>query len=116
MALKSARDIPLVSDFDGVEVFFFAMLQIITYMWYSLGTPVGMTANRFSFQGCAPFAGCGAYPRERGSTPMLDVGEQRKQRHMFKFWCRLKEFGYGDLSFRGRTVGGALLCLSLLVL
>ena len=49
----------------------FAMLQIITYMWYSLGLPVGMTANRFSFQGCAPFAGCGAYPRERGSTSML---------------------------------------------
>ena len=40
-------------------------------MWYSLGLPVGMTANRFSFQGCAPFAGCGAYPRERGSTSML---------------------------------------------
>jgi hypothetical protein len=68
------------------------------------------TANRFSFQGCAPFAWCGAYPRERGSTSMLDVGEQRKQRHMFIFWCRLKEFGYGDLSFGGRTVGGALLC------
>ncbi len=76
-------------------------------MWYSHGLPVGMTANRFSFQGCAPFAGCGAYPRERGSTPMLDVGEQRKQRHMFKFWCRLKEFGYGDLSF-GANCGGSI--------
>ena len=63
----------------------FAMLQIIADMWYCHCTPVGMTANRFNLQGCAPFAGCGAYPRERGSTSMLDVGEQRKQRHMFKF-------------------------------
>ena len=47
---------------------------------------------------------------------MLDVGEQRYERHIIKSWCRLKEFGYGDLSFGGRTVGGALLCLSLLVL
>jgi hypothetical protein len=48
--------------------------------------------------------------------PCFDVGEQRKQRHMFESWCRLKEFGYGDLSFGGRTVGGALLSLGLLVL
>ena len=67
-------------------------------MWYSHGTPVGMTANRFSFQGCAPFAWCGAYPRERGSTSMLDVGEQRKQRHMFNL-VSARKIGYGDLSF-----------------
>ena len=75
-------------------------------MWYCHGTPVGMTANRFSFQGCAPFAGCGAYPRERGSTSMLDVGEQRKQRHMFNQGVGLKSIGYGDLSF-GANCGGS---------
>ena len=46
----------------------------------------------------------------------FDVGEQRKQRHMFESWCRLKEFGYGDLSFVGRTVGGALLSLGFITL
>ena len=34
--MKSASDIPLVLDFAGVEVFFFAMLQMIADMWYSV--------------------------------------------------------------------------------
>ena len=35
------------------------------------------------------------------------MGEQRYERHIIKSWCRLKEFGYGDLSF-GANCGGSI--------
>ena len=45
----------------------------------------------------------------------FDIGEQRYERHIIKSWCRLETLATATCP-SGRTVGGALLCLSLLVL
>ena len=79
-------------------------------MWYSLVTPVGRQQTDLVFRVVHRLRGVGLIHGNVVRPPCFDVGEQRKQRHMFESWCRLKEFGYGDLSFGGRTVGGALLC------
>jgi hypothetical protein len=53
-------------------------------MWYSLATPVGRQQTDLVFRVVHRLRGVGLIHGNVVRPPCFDVGEQRKQRHMFK--------------------------------
>jgi len=85
-------------------------------MWYSLVTPVGRQQTDLVFRVVHRLRGVGLIHGNVVRPPCLMWGSSVNNVICLYFWCRLKEFGYGDLSFGGRTVGGSITVFCLLLL